>query len=123
MLLMQHGYGVGILVPIRAAGTSVYAPLGLMQRGIRVEARDSMSTFHTSRRSAAVVLLRLAFLLWSAFMGLIFGGFVGLVVGFALDVVLEHDSWSLALSGAYLGAGVGMLLGIIAMGAKVVRDR
>ena len=69
------------------------------------------------------MLLRLAFLLWSAFMGLIFGGFVGLVVGFALDVVLEHDSWSLALSGAYLGAGVGMLLGIIAMGAKVVRDR
>ena len=66
---------------------------------------------------------RLLFLLWSAFMGLIFGGFVGLVVGFALDVALEHDSWSLTLSGAYLGAGVGLCLGLIAMGAKMARDR
>ena len=48
---------------------------------------------------------------------------MGLVVGFALDVVLEHDSWSLALSGAYLGAAVGLCLGVIAMGAKLARDR
>ena len=69
------------------------------------------------------VLGRLTFLLWSAFMGLIFGGFGGLVVGFGLDAALEHDTWSLALSGAYLGAVAGLCLGITAMGAKLARDR
>ena len=68
------------------------------------------------------VVGRLLLLLWSAFMGLIFGGFVGLVVGFALDAVLEHDSWSFAQSGAYLGAAAGLGLGLIAMGAKLARD-
>jgi hypothetical protein len=56
-------------------------------------------------------------------MGAIFGGFVGLVVGFVLDVMLTLDSWSLAVAGAYLGAGMGLCLGISWMGVKLARDR
>ena len=69
------------------------------------------------------MLVRISFLLWAAFMGAIFGGFVGLVVGFVLDVMLTLDSWSLAVAGAYLGAGMGLCLGISWMGVKLARDR
>jgi hypothetical protein len=68
------------------------------------------------------VLARLSFLLWAAFMGLIFGGFIGLVVGFVLDVALAPSGMSFAWAGAYLGAALGLCLGIIGMGAKLARD-
>ena len=68
------------------------------------------------------MLARLAFILWAAFMGLIFGGFIGLVIGFVLDVALEPSNMSFAWTGAYLGAGLGLCVGIIGMGAKLARD-
>lgn len=68
------------------------------------------------------VLFRVGVVLWAAFMGLVFGGFIGLVTGYVLDILLEHSSWSFALAGANLGALLGLAIGVVGMGVKLARD-